>query len=263
MTDWTRPVAVKLPADRSPFGRLIALLGHHDFRVFLTKDAYIDVGAGSLGVLERLSDISGTGRLGSIGRFCEVNPSARIIVSGEHDNDNPVNVTFAGLPVLIAAGGHAGLKPAKPFSIGSGVVISANAIVLAGADIGDGVVIGAGAVVTRRMEAYGVYAGVPARRIKDRPSFAPWWNFEVSYLLENQARLNTVALASLAHRYRTDRPAFALNMIGGAMDICGFIVGDQTRPLTEAPERVTGYILQAIQSEKPYWLADCWAEGQK
>ena len=37
-----------------------------------------------------------------------------------------------------------------------------------GIKIGDGVVIGAGAIVTKDCESYGVYVGVPARKIKSR-----------------------------------------------------------------------------------------------
>lgn len=42
------------------------------------------------------------------------------------------------------------------------------AIVLAGVPIGDGSIIAAGSVVTRDVEAYFIYAGVPAKKIKPR-----------------------------------------------------------------------------------------------
>ncbi|HIX06486.1 MAG TPA: acyltransferase [Candidatus Fournierella pullicola] len=48
------------------------------------------------------------------------------------------------------------------------VWIGANAIILKGITIAQGCVIAAGAVVTKSTEPFGVYAGVPARRIKDR-----------------------------------------------------------------------------------------------
>lgn len=51
-------------------------------------------------------------------------------------------------------------------SIGSNVSIGSNATVLPVA-ITDGVVIGAGAVVTRDIQTSGVYAGNPARKIRD------------------------------------------------------------------------------------------------
>lgn len=43
------------------------------------------------------------------------------------------------------------------------------AVVLAGVTIGEGAVIGAGAVVTKNVPDYEVWAGVPARKIGDRP----------------------------------------------------------------------------------------------
>lgn len=77
------------------------------------------------------------------------------------------NVTFAG-------GGHeigpssarAGLHVVRPIVVGDGAWIGANAVILGGVSIAPGCVIGAGAVVTRSTEPDGVYAGVPARRIR-------------------------------------------------------------------------------------------------
>jgi len=48
------------------------------------------------------------------------------------------------------------------------VWIGANACVLDGVRVARGSVIGAGAVVTRSTEPYGVYVGVPGRRVAER-----------------------------------------------------------------------------------------------
>lgn len=56
-----------------------------------------------------------------------------------------------------------------PIHIGNDVWIGANAIVLKGVHIGAGSIIAAGAVVRRDVPANQIWAGVPARYIKDRP----------------------------------------------------------------------------------------------
>ncbi len=55
----------------------------------------------------------------------------------------------------------------KPIYVGKGCWIGANATILPGITIGDGCIIGAGAVVNKDCEPNGLYAGVPAKRIKD------------------------------------------------------------------------------------------------
>lgn len=57
-----------------------------------------------------------------------------------------------------------------PITIGSGSWIGAGAIVLAGVTVGSGCIVGAGAIVNKDCEPNGVYAGVPARRIRDLPA---------------------------------------------------------------------------------------------
>jgi acetyltransferase-like isoleucine patch superfamily enzyme len=59
---------------------------------------------------------------------------------------------------------------ALPITIGSGTWVGAGAVVLAGVTVGSGCIVGAGAVVVKDCEPNGVYAGVPARRIRDLPA---------------------------------------------------------------------------------------------
>ena len=80
-----------------------------------------------------------------------------------------MNVTF--LTDTHPIGAHDGrCGPAVtslPIRVGDGCWIGANATVLAGVQIGPGCVIAAGAVVARDCAPDGLYAGVPARRIKE------------------------------------------------------------------------------------------------
>ncbi len=77
--------------------------------------------------------------------------------------------------------------------IGNDVWIGNNCLILEGVTIGDGAVIGAGSVVNSDVKSYGVYAGVPAKKIKMR--FAPqmieglekikWWERDEDWIKKN------------------------------------------------------------------------------
>ncbi|MCI4661253.1 MAG: chloramphenicol acetyltransferase [Neomegalonema sp.] len=76
-------------------------------------------------------------------------------------------------------------RASQPVVIGHDTWIGNGALVMAGRSVGDGAVIGAGAIVTRDVPAYEIWAGNPARKIRDR--FAPeigerlralaWWDW--------------------------------------------------------------------------------------
>jgi maltose O-acetyltransferase len=55
-----------------------------------------------------------------------------------------------------------------PVKIGNDVWVGAKSVIVKGVTINDGVIIGAGSVVTKDCEAYSVYGGVPAKKIKSR-----------------------------------------------------------------------------------------------
>jgi maltose O-acetyltransferase len=83
--------------------------------------------------------------------------------------------TAIAFDVLICTSSHkigepskrAGESDRKPIVIGKGCWIGARATILPGVTIGDGWVIASGAVVNKSCEPNGIYAGVPAKRIKD------------------------------------------------------------------------------------------------
>ena len=62
---------------------------------------------------------------------------------------------------------RAGPETAQPVEIGDGAWVGAGAILLPGARIGAGCTVAAGAVVRGTLDPDGLYAGVPARRIRD------------------------------------------------------------------------------------------------
>ncbi|MFT9597387.1 acyltransferase [Mesobacillus sp.] len=82
--------------------------------------------------------------------------------------------TSIAFDVLICTSSHrigtlqkrAGESKRKPIIIGKGCWIGARAIILPGVNIGDGCVIAAGAVVIEDCKPNTLYAGVPAKEIK-------------------------------------------------------------------------------------------------
>lgn len=80
--------------------------------------------------------------------------------------------------------------------VGNDVWIGDNVLICGGCTINDGVIIGAGSIVTRDLESYGIYAGVPAKLIRKRECSyvntdsipSEWWELddhELSYLIKN------------------------------------------------------------------------------
>jgi maltose O-acetyltransferase len=121
---------------------------------------------------------SGT-RVGSVRhRFGE-----RVLINVDCHLDGAAPITIGddvriGSGTIIITGGH-NIQPRTvrrdpdeatlclPVTIERGCWLGAGCTVLPGVDIAEGCVIAAGAVVVRSTEANGLYAGVPARRIRD------------------------------------------------------------------------------------------------
>lgn len=90
-----------------------------------------------------------------IGKCVGIGPCVKIITSYHKENKME-------LPVL-----HNPLE-FKPVEISDGADIGVGTIILPGLSIGEGAIVGAGSVVTKNIEAYSVYAGVPAKRMRQR-----------------------------------------------------------------------------------------------
>lgn len=111
-----------------------------------------------------------------IGPNCLIYPKVKIgkysmiannvsILGADHVYSN------AGVPIIFS--GRAKLNETV---IGDDVWIGAHSIVLTGIKIGDGVIVAAGSVVSKDCDPFSIYAGIPAKKIKDR--------FSNSHLLE-------------------------------------------------------------------------------
>lgn len=103
-----------------------------------------------------------------VGRNCEFNITLRIeigdnclIASGckfiDHDHGIALNS-----PMNIQPGTEAAI------TLGNDVWLGVNVVVLKGVSIGSGAIVAAGAVVTKNIGANEIWAGVPARKLRDR-----------------------------------------------------------------------------------------------
>lgn len=103
------------------------------------------------------------------GRFCTV---GRVSIGAETRVADGVQLLSGRHHHGTSAGGVAqDTVTLDRITIGQGVWIGANAVVMA--DVGDGAIIGAGAVVTRPVKAGETVVGVPARPIKTDPQSKP------------------------------------------------------------------------------------------
>ena len=103
-----------------------------------------------------------------IGPSCIIYPKVKIgdytmlannvsIIGGDHKYDK------VGTPIIFSGRGEL-----NETVIGKDVWIGAHTQIMTGVFIGDGAIIATGSVVTKDVEAYTIYGGVPAKKIKDR-----------------------------------------------------------------------------------------------
>jgi acetyltransferase-like isoleucine patch superfamily enzyme len=103
-----------------------------------------------------------------IGHRCYFDSTARTEIGRSCD---------LGMEVMLCTSTHepgtrqrrAGRFAPEPIAIGDGVWIGTRSMVLPGVTVGDGCVIAAGSVVSGDCEPQGLYAGVPAKRVRDLP----------------------------------------------------------------------------------------------
>lgn len=85
-----------------------------------------------------------------------------------------------------------------PVIIGHDVLISANAVIMAGVTVGHGAVIGAGSVVTKNVEPYSIVGGVPAKTIRMRFELevikslidSQWWELDFNKIKDLEMLFN-------------------------------------------------------------------------
>lgn len=129
----------------------------------------------------------------TIGANCQINKNCMLDARGGLTIGNNVSISYN---VTLCSAGHDIHSPSfdyisSPIVIHDNVWIGLNVTVLKGVVIGEGAVIASGAVVTKNCDSWGIYAGVPAKKIGERTrgeilynctGFAYWKSIRKPYL---------------------------------------------------------------------------------
>lgn len=105
------------------------------------------------------SSLIGAGRI-VLRDFCNI--SSRVSIYSSNDDYSGATMTNPMVPERFKGVTHADVVVGKHVIVGSGSVL------LPGITLGDGVAIGALSLVRHDCESFGIYAGVPCRRIAER-----------------------------------------------------------------------------------------------
>jgi maltose O-acetyltransferase len=100
--------------------------------------------------------------------FCDTN-FADLIVIGDRVTISHNTAIFAHTATPVVTHLSRIYEDVKPVSIGDGAWIGAHCLILPGVNVAEHCMIGAGSVVTKNTEPYSLYAGNPARKIKELP----------------------------------------------------------------------------------------------
>lgn len=185
-------------------------------RNFLDKGAYVAnsyVGYGTN--INRYSRISET----KIGRYSSIAPHVETVIGQHPVKERLVSTHAAFYSARDTLGytycnetvfeeqrypkeqsGAVAEKAVYQVVIGNDVWIASDVRILAGVTIGDGAVIGACSLVTRDVEPYGIYVGVPAKKIGSRFESGiveelekiKWWEHDEAWLREHAAEFDDV-----------------------------------------------------------------------
>lgn len=149
-------------SDRASFyGVNRITLGNHvridDFCVLSAGDGGIIIG--NYVHVAVFSSLIGKGKI-TLSDFC--NLSSRVSIYSSNDDYSGAALTNPTVPTEYTGVTHADVW------LGRHVIIGSGSVVLPGVTLEEGVAVGALSLVNRDCKAFGIYAGNPARRIKDR-----------------------------------------------------------------------------------------------
>lgn len=105
------------------------------------------------------SCLIGAGHI-SVGDFANI--SSRVAIYSSNDDYSGAWMTNPTVPAKYTNVAHDDVR------IGSHAIVGSGSVVLPGVTVGDGAAIGALSLIRVDCEPFGVYAGAPARKLKDR-----------------------------------------------------------------------------------------------
>ena len=105
------------------------------------------------------SSLIGAGKI-SLSDFCNI--SSRVSIYSSSDDHTGATMTNPTVPAA-----YTGVRHADVF-LGKHVLVFGGSVILPGVTLEEGVVVGALSLIKRNCEAFGIYAGNPARRVKER-----------------------------------------------------------------------------------------------
>jgi acetyltransferase-like isoleucine patch superfamily enzyme len=143
----------------------------HHWRVAMVRAAGVDLGRG---VVMKPGTFIGPGPLASgrgtyINRECLLEAAGGLTIGSQTGIGPRVTILTISHELMPGYPRH-GPTRIEPVTIGSNVWIGAAVTILPGATIGDGCMIAAGSLVRGMLAPDGLYAGIPARRIRDLPA---------------------------------------------------------------------------------------------
>ncbi len=145
-----------------------------------------------------------------IGKYCSIGPDVRIITGGIHPPEwvslYPFRIQFklkgAFLDGMPRTNGN--------IVIGNDVWIGTGVTILSGVFIGDGAIVATGSLVTKNLDPYCIYGGVPCKLIKKRfpdddvkkLQDIAWWNWDEIDVLDAVELLSSENIKDFLIKYK-------------------------------------------------------------
>jgi hypothetical protein len=207
-------------------------------------NAVILIGRGSFSSVEKMTLhrpelLEKPSLVADIGQYCEFNPSSKLVIGGEHLNQDKFINTFSDsfhIRQKILDKSLIAPTTKGPISIGNNVVLSAGVIVLSGSIIGNNVLVAAGALVNGKYESNQIIGGVPAKHLRtlEAPQLE-WWNMAEESITDYfqsgglvDARPSRTADLRLVFDAKQNKEGKI-----GEMNLAGLTIRDRFIPITD------------------------------